>query len=84
MKQQGDVMLCSVLHVVCNCVICKVDCGAHMGKMNVLSKKAGNEFHWDVGHVSTKFWTRGYTMFMVPTVFVININFNVTSLPGNK
>jgi len=55
-----------------------------MGKMNVLSKKAGNEFHWDVGHVSTKFWTRGYTMFMVPTVFVININFNVTSLPGNK
>jgi len=51
--------------------------------VNVLPKKAGNEFQ-GVSHVPTNFWTRGDTTSIATTVFVINTNFMVTLLPGNK
>jgi len=35
-----------------------MDYGAHMGRINVLAKTAGNEFQSGRRHVTIKFWTR--------------------------
>jgi len=62
-----------------------VDYSVHVRRINVLPKKARNEFQKDGGHVPTNFWRRDHTIYIVPLVFVIKIqNFMATLLPGNN
>jgi len=72
------------LYVVWNVFNFVVDYGTNTGKTIVLSKKARNHFQEGRGNVHTNIWTRGDPISKVHTVFVINTNFVVTLLLGNK